>query len=61
MKAKIMQKCPPTQGEEGFLTKSFKFFDIYNKGEVTFEQFHRAVEKIGVVIDKEVTLFKPYS
>ena len=49
-----MQKCPPTQNEEGFLIKSFKFFDIHNKGEVTFDQFFRAVEKIGVVIDKEV-------
>lgn len=37
MKAKIMQKCPPNQGEEGFLAKSFKFFDIHNKGEVNFE------------------------
>ena len=50
-----MQKCPPTQNEEGFLTKQFKFFDIHNKGEVSFDQFYRAVEKIGVVIDKEVT------
>ena len=61
MRSKIMQKCPPTQGEEGFLTKSFKFFDIHNKGEVSFDQFHRAVEKIGVVIDKEVTLFLLHS
>ena len=49
-----MQKCPPTQNEETFLTKQFKFFDIHNKGEVSFDQFHRAIEKIGVVIDKEV-------
>lgn len=37
MKAKIMQKCPPTQGEEGFLGKCFKFFDIHNKGEVNID------------------------
>ena len=49
-----MQKCPPTQNEEGFLAKCFKFFDIYNKGEVDFEQFSRTVEKIGIVIDKKV-------
>ena len=49
-----MQKCPPTQGEETFLAKSFKFFDIHNKGEVNFDQFHRAIEKMGGVIDKQV-------
>jgi len=54
MKAKIEQKCTTTQSEEGFLTKCFKFFDIHNKGQVNFEQFFRAVEKIGVVIDKNV-------
>jgi Ca2+-binding EF-hand superfamily protein len=54
MRAKIMQKCPPTQNEEGFLSKCFKFFDINNKGEVTYDQFYRTVEKIGVIIDKNV-------
>jgi Ca2+-binding EF-hand superfamily protein len=54
MKAKIMQKCPANQGEEGFLAKCFKFFDINNSGEVTFDQFFRTVEKIGVTITKEV-------
>jgi len=55
MKAKIAQKCPPNQGEEGFLAKCFKFFDIHNKGEVNFEQFYRTVEKIGVIIEKQVS------
>lgn len=55
MKTKLMQKCPPNQGEEGFLAKCFKFFDIHNKGEVAFEQFFRTVEKIGVIISKEVS------
>ena len=54
MKAKISQKCPPTQGEEGFLAKCFKFFDIQNKGEVNFDQFYRTVEKIGVIIERQV-------
>jgi Ca2+-binding EF-hand superfamily protein len=57
MKAKIMQKCPPTQGEDTFLAKTFKFFDIQNKGAVSFEQFYRAVEKIGVTTEKSVYLF----
>ena len=55
MRAKIMQKCPPTQNEEGFLAKTFKYFDIHNKGEVNFDQFFRTVEKIGVIIDKNVS------
>ena len=50
-----MQKCPANQNEEGFLGKCFKFFDIHNKGEVSFDQFYRAVEKIGVVIEKAVS------
>jgi hypothetical protein len=36
------------------LTKCFKFFDIHNKGAVSFDQFFRAVEKIGIIIDKQV-------
>jgi Ca2+-binding EF-hand superfamily protein len=51
-----MQKCPPNQGEEGFLAKCFKFFDIQNKGEVNFDQFYRTVEKVGVIITKEVRI-----
>lgn len=34
--------------------KMFKFFDIHNKGSVSFDQFYRAVEKIGVNMPKEV-------
>lgn len=51
-----MQKCPPTQNEEGFLQKCFKFFDIHNKGDVNFDQFYRTIEKIGVIVEKEVSL-----
>ena len=35
-----------------FLNKQFKYFDISNKGVVDFEQFQRAVEKIGVVMTR---------
>lgn len=35
LKTKLQQKCPPTQEEAQFLTKTFKFFDIQNKGSVT--------------------------
>lgn len=57
MKAKLTQKCPPTQQEESYLAKTFKFFDIHNKGEVNFDQFYRTVEKLGVIIDKNVSVF----
>jgi hypothetical protein len=57
LRAKILQKCPATQNEEGFLTKCFKFFDIHNKGEVDFDAFYRAIEKIGVIIEKQVHNF----
>ena len=56
-----MQKCPPNQGEDTFLAKTFKFFDIHNKGEVDFDQFCRTVEKIGVIINKDVSLCSAHS
>jgi Ca2+-binding EF-hand superfamily protein len=49
-----VQKCPSNQQEDTFLAKSFKFFDIHNKGQVNFDQFSRTVEKVGVIIEKDV-------
>lgn len=40
--------------EEGFLLRSFKFFDITGKGAVDNANFKRAIEKVGVIIDPEV-------
>lgn len=39
------------------MAKCFKFFDIHNKGEVNFDNFYRAIEKIGVIIEKNVRLY----
>lgn len=50
LKTKLSQKCPPTSEESAFLTKTFKFFDIQNKGSVTLDQFTRAIQKVGVVL-----------
>mmetsp|Transcript_29497 Transcript_29497/g.39253 ORF Transcript_29497/g.39253 Transcript_29497/m.39253 type:complete len:108 (-) Transcript_29497:2739-3062(-) len=50
LKTKLSQKCPATQEEGAFLTKTFKFFDIQNKGSVTQDQFARAIQKVGVVL-----------
>ena len=50
LKTKLSQKCPATQEEAAFLTKTFKFFDIQNQGSVTKDQFGRAITKVGVVL-----------
>jgi EF-hand domain pair len=40
------------QSEETFLLRSFKFFDFKNSGEVDFTTFHKAIAKIGVMVDE---------
>ena len=55
LKSKVSYKSSSHQSEEGFLVKQFKFFDIYNTGVLSFDNFYRTVEKIGMVIDKEDT------
>ncbi len=42
-------------GEENYLVRAFKFFDIANKGSLAKEGFQHAVEKVGVNIDPEVS------
>jgi len=34
----------------------FKYFDIQNRGMVNFEQFYRAMEKTGIIMDKNVSI-----
>ena len=53
LKSKISHKSSSFQSEEGFLVKQFKFFDIFNKGSLSFDNFYRTVEKIGIIKDKE--------
>jgi len=50
LKRKLDQKCPSTQEKSLFLSKTFKFFDIQNRGSITCDQFKRAVQKLGVVL-----------
>lgn len=54
LKQKIMQKATTKQTDEAYLIKSFKFFDIFSKGSLTYQQFHQALEKIGVYYSLEV-------
>lgn len=51
---KLAQKTKFGVGDEGFLLKSFKFFDIGNKGALSMDGFKKAIEKIGVIIEPEV-------
>ena len=48
LRQKVAQKANARETDEAYLVKSFKFFDIYDKGALTFAQFHQALEKIGL-------------
>jgi len=52
LRSKIMQKNSGNQSETKFLQKTFKFFDIQNRGKVNFDQFFRAMEKAGIVMSR---------
>ena len=51
-----MQKNATNMHEVQFMSKMFKYFDISNKGKVNFDQFYRAMEKLGVIMEQEVSL-----
>jgi len=46
--------------EAKYLAKQFKYFDVMNKGTVNFEQFSRAIEKIGVSMSNFVSRQSPF-
>lgn len=48
LKAKLSQKATARSSEEQILIKSFKYFDLNNSGDVSFDEFVKAIEKIGV-------------
>lgn len=45
---KLLQKSNHKLTEEACLIKMFKYFDIYDKGCVDFNDFMKAMEKIGL-------------
>jgi calcyphosin len=51
-----MQRNATNMHEVQYMQKTFKYFDIANRGKVTFEQFYRAMEKLGVTMSQEVSL-----
>ena len=54
LKNKLTQNTKLGVGEEGFLLRCFKFFDVNNTGCLTKEGFQKSIEKVGVIIDPEV-------
>ena len=48
LRDKAMQRSSTSHTDEAFLIKSFKFYDIYDKGQLTYQQFHQAIEKMGL-------------
>jgi Ca2+-binding EF-hand superfamily protein len=63
LRGKLLQKSTSHQSEEAILLKNFRFFDLDNSGTVEFNEFVKAVEKIGVqTFDEDVLrdLYKFY-
>lgn len=48
LREKVALKTHNKMSDEAYLVKAIKFFDIYNCGYVTYEQFHQAMERIGI-------------
>ena len=48
MKQKLLQKSNHKLTEEACLVKMFKYFDIFDRGTVSFGDFLKTVEKIGL-------------
>ncbi|CAG9332419.1 unnamed protein product [Blepharisma stoltei] len=51
LKEKLSQKTPGNLSEETFLLKTFRFFDLDNSKTVSKQEWVRAIEKIGVIVD----------
>ena len=58
VRAKLNQKANARTSEEQLLLKAFKYFDLNNSGDVCFQEFTKAIEKIGVLTFSEQVTFK---
>jgi Ca2+-binding EF-hand superfamily protein len=56
IRGKLNQKASAKTSEEQILLKAFKYFDLNNSGDVTFDEFTKAVEKIGALTFSEQEL-----
>jgi Ca2+-binding EF-hand superfamily protein len=50
LKVKLAQKSTSQVSEENVLLRSFKYFDLDNSESVDFNEFTKAIEKVGVVV-----------
>jgi len=57
LKFKIGQKSKANQTEETFLVKAFRYFDLNNSGTVSKNEFHKAIQKIGVTSFEDHVIF----
>lgn len=58
LKSKLQQRCSSHMSEETFLLKCFRFFDPKDSRTVSRQEWRKALEKIGVVV--EDSLFDLY-
>jgi Ca2+-binding EF-hand superfamily protein len=48
LRTRLSLKTGANTSEEATLTKTFRYFDIYNRGEVTSDQFYKTMDKLGL-------------
>src|SRR3569833_16581 len=62
LKQNLLQKSNSRLTEEACLIKMFKYFDIYDRGNVDFNDFVKAKEKIGIYYSPQdlQSLFRSY-
>ena len=63
LRTKLGQKITATQSEETYLNRCFKHFDSDNDGALSFSEWLKGIEKIGVIlpsIDDAKALFEYY-
>jgi len=58
LREKVRQKCRTADGESKLLRQTFQFFDSDESGAVTIDEFGRAMERLGIPLQrKETSLF----
>lgn len=51
--SKLEQKATNRNSEEKILMNGFKFFDMDNSGTVDRNEFHKSIEKLGIMIPSQ--------
>jgi Ca2+-binding EF-hand superfamily protein len=58
VREKVRQKCRSSEPEDVKLRQTFKFFDTDESGAVTIDEFGRAMERLGIPLQRrETSLF----